>query len=224
MSGAGRTLFISEQNRTDLYGFLQDEWRFAPDWTPTAGVRVDHYSISAPPSTPTVAGLERVAHLTAKLLYGRAFRAPSFTELYSNNAALLGNPDLKPETINTVELGLTQRWNLGYGPGSTSSCTNWTSTFAASATRIHRRNPAGWSTPLESEVMAWNSKPATNSTPALNLAANYAFQTAEDQGVRRQSRTGTRTAGIRRTQLADHARLVAEHLPEMGRRAGAAAR
>ena len=39
------------------------------------------------------------------LLYGRAFRAPSFSELYSqNNPVVIGNPDLKPETINTIEL------------------------------------------------------------------------------------------------------------------------
>jgi len=42
-----------------------------------------------------------------KLLYGRAFRAPSFYELYTqNNPSILGNPDLKPETVDTYEISL----------------------------------------------------------------------------------------------------------------------
>jgi iron complex outermembrane receptor protein len=42
--------------------------------------------------------------MIVKLLYGRAFRVPNNNELYSiNNPAVVGNPDLKPETIQTVE-------------------------------------------------------------------------------------------------------------------------
>jgi iron complex outermembrane receptor protein len=42
---------------------------------------------------------------TGKLLYGTAFRAPTLLELYLNNPVLgMGKSDLKPETIQTVEL------------------------------------------------------------------------------------------------------------------------
>jgi len=45
---------------------------------------------------------------TAKLLYGQAFRAPSFGEKYFiNNPVLLGNPNVKPERIATVEAALS---------------------------------------------------------------------------------------------------------------------
>jgi iron complex outermembrane receptor protein len=45
-----------------------------------------------------------------KLLYGRAFRAPSFEELYaSNNTVLVGNRQLDPETISSYELGISYR-------------------------------------------------------------------------------------------------------------------
>jgi len=45
------------------------------------------------------------AKLTTKLLYGEAFRAPSVSELYSqNNPIVLGNENLMPETIKTTEL------------------------------------------------------------------------------------------------------------------------
>jgi iron complex outermembrane receptor protein len=51
--------------------------------------------------------------VTTKLLYGKAFRAPSFSEQGNqNNPVLLGNKDLKPETINTFE------WAIDYRPMS----------------------------------------------------------------------------------------------------------
>lgn len=38
-------------------------------------------------------------------MYGEAFRAPTFAELYNqNNPAIVGNPDLNPEQINTIEI------------------------------------------------------------------------------------------------------------------------
>jgi iron complex outermembrane receptor protein len=49
--------------------------------------------------------------LTSKLLYGRAFRAPSFRELYVYNNVFRGNTELKAETIDTWELALD--WRAG---------------------------------------------------------------------------------------------------------------
>jgi iron complex outermembrane receptor protein len=46
--------------------------------------------------------------VTAKLLYGTAFRAPSFNEAYSiNNPVQAGNPGLHPETLRTGEADLS---------------------------------------------------------------------------------------------------------------------
>ncbi len=40
-------------------------------------------------------------------MYGEAFRAPTFAELYNqNNPAIIGNPDLDPEKIKTAEVSL----------------------------------------------------------------------------------------------------------------------
>jgi iron complex outermembrane receptor protein len=40
-------------------------------------------------------------------MYGEAFRAPTFAELYNkNNPALVGNPDLDPERVKTLELNI----------------------------------------------------------------------------------------------------------------------
>lgn len=98
--------FLTPHRRIVDYVYVQDEWRVAQDWALTGGVRQDHYSDFGNTLNPRAALVwDASADLTAKLLYGRAFRAPSFTELYSiNNPVTRGNPDLKPETISTWEL------------------------------------------------------------------------------------------------------------------------
>ncbi len=98
--------FLHPVDRTDTYIFAQDEWAYTNDWAVTGGVRYDKYSDFGETVNPRLALVWQTAYnLTSKLLYGRAFRAPSFAELYNiNNPVALGNPNLKPETINTVEL------------------------------------------------------------------------------------------------------------------------
>jgi len=107
--------FVREENRTVAYAFAQDEWNFRRDWTLTTGVRVDDYSDFGATVNPRLALVWQTSYaLTTKLLYGRAFRAPSFQELYAvNNPANLGNSSLDPETIDTLELGLD--WDAGRG-------------------------------------------------------------------------------------------------------------
>jgi len=97
--------FMTPHRRQIDYLYVQDEWRLARDWTLTGGVRHDHYSDFGDTTNPRLALVWDVSlALTAKLLYGQAFRAPAFTELYSiNNPIVRGNTDLKPETINTWE-------------------------------------------------------------------------------------------------------------------------
>lgn len=106
---SGTTLkFMLPQRRQVSYAYVQDEWRFHPDWVLTAGLRHDRYSDFGSTTNPRLALVWSAAYdLTAKLLYGQAFRAPSFTEQYSiNNPVLGGNPAVQPETIRTVEAAL----------------------------------------------------------------------------------------------------------------------
>ncbi|MDX1250767.1 MAG: TonB-dependent receptor [Gammaproteobacteria bacterium] len=99
-------VFIRPHSRQVVYALAQDEWSFLPDWNLTAGLRYDHYSDFGSTTNPRLALVWAARYnLTTKLLYGRAFRAPAFAELYNiNNPVALGNPNLKPETIDTLEL------------------------------------------------------------------------------------------------------------------------
>ncbi len=97
-----------EEIRKNRFIYVQDTWNFAPDWSLTAGLRHDRYSDFGGTTNPRLALVWRARpDLTAKLLYGRAFRAPSFRELYiRNNNIQQGNPDLDPETLHMGELAL----------------------------------------------------------------------------------------------------------------------
>jgi iron complex outermembrane receptor protein len=97
---------MDDQTRNLFYASLQDEWSFAKGWELTPGVRYDNYSDFGSTVNPRIALVwQTITDLTTKLLYGSAFRPPSFNELYvKNNPSNTGNPDLTPETIQTLEL------------------------------------------------------------------------------------------------------------------------
>jgi len=99
-----RQPFITPHLRKVDYVYAQDEWNFARDWALTTGVRHDSYSDFGPTTNPRLALVwDTTQDLTSKLLYGQAFRAPSFNEQYGINPVANGNPKLKPETIQTLE-------------------------------------------------------------------------------------------------------------------------
>lgn len=97
--------FILPHRRKITYYNVQDEWQLGRDWSLTAGMRYDHYSDFGSTTNPRMALVwDASLDLTAKLLYGKAFRAPSFNESYGiNNPVQRGNPLLRPETIGTIE-------------------------------------------------------------------------------------------------------------------------
>ncbi len=99
-------VYLADSERNLRYLSLQDEWQMTTDLALTAGLRYDDYSDFGGTTNPRIALVWTANEkFTTKLLYGSAFRAPSFAELYfKNNPVSLGNTALKPERIDTQEL------------------------------------------------------------------------------------------------------------------------
>lgn len=107
--------FAQKQNaRTVSALFAQDQIRLGDLWL-TVGLRVDHYSDFGAALSPRAALVwKALPGVACKFLYGRAFRAPTFKELYDNTSpsplvrggSIFGNPDLPAESNNTVEAGV----------------------------------------------------------------------------------------------------------------------
>jgi iron complex outermembrane receptor protein len=111
--------YLPSVHRTVAALVAQDEWQISDNWQFTAGLRYDHYSDFGGTFNPRLALVWDInKQITSKLLYGRAFRAPNFAEQFTqNNPVILGNKNLRPETINTYE------WALSYRPSSSLSTT-----------------------------------------------------------------------------------------------------
>ncbi len=108
-SAFGSDPVLASKSRTNVYALIQDEWNIAPDWYLTTGFRYDYYSDVSAGFSPRVALVWNVNfNLTTKILYSRAFRPPSFFE---KNLPLNPGTTVKPETVNTVELQVENKWS-----------------------------------------------------------------------------------------------------------------
>jgi len=99
---------------TVLSAYVQDEHQLTRSLSVLAGVRHDSYATSQDATSPRLAVIFAPAHAsTMKLLYGRAFRAPSPYEAADGGDGYKENPDLRPETAQTVEAVWQQRLSTG---------------------------------------------------------------------------------------------------------------
>ncbi|WLQ15601.1 TonB-dependent receptor [Hahella aquimaris] len=177
-------VWLPEKDRTSYFGYIQDEWQFAQNWQLTSGLRYDHYSDFGQTMNPRAALIWATTEsFTSKLLYGRAFRAPSFEELFViSNPFSLGNPDLKPETIDTYELAFTHYLSkeVEYSMNFFYYRIKDFITFAplndgtprSQAKNVGRRK--GYGTELEVKV---------NPSDKWTLTANYAYQKSVDEAM-----------------------------------------
>lgn len=169
-------VFIQPQDRTVFYTFVQDEWSVLPNWKLTGGVRYDRYSDFGDTVNPRLALVWQTSYsLTTKLLYGRAFRAPAFNELYNiNNPLALGNSGLKPETIDTYEIAINHR--------STSRLETGVNLFHYVMADVIRFEPATGIAENSGGIKGLGFEIEANYdvSEALRLTGNYAFQRSED--------------------------------------------
>lgn len=94
---------------TNMSYFIQDAWQFAPNWTLTPGLRLDHHSAFGSHTSPHISLAYEFNDCTnAYLSYNEYFVAPSATHLYSTT---YGNPAMKPETGHAWEAGVNHQFS-----------------------------------------------------------------------------------------------------------------
>lgn len=144
--------------------YLQDEWQLPAQVNLTAGVRYDHYSDFGDTVNPRF-GLvwSFLENADLKLLYGQAFRAPNFQELYNiYNPVVVGNPNLKPERIKTYEAGLAWRFSR---------------LFAANVNYFYStiNDQIGWEPSTTPGTAAVNVNLSKSETQGVEFGANGAY-------------------------------------------------
>ncbi len=182
------TPFLLPHRRLNDYVFVQDEWNLARDWALTAGLRHDRYSDFGSTTNPRMALVwDASLDVTAKLLYGRAFRAPAYVESYGiTNPVVIGNPRLKPERNNTLEMALAWQanadlqWNLSLYRYAMSNIIRTLPNPVAGtgATYANTGDQTGHGAELEATWAA---------SRTLRLMGNYAWQRSTDQATGRDA-------------------------------------
>jgi len=129
----------STADRSQYAVFAENEWRLRDDFALTGGLRYDHDSQAGGHVSPRLYGVWTVdPRWTVKGGVSSGFRAPSLRQTLgdwgqsSRGGNIYGNPDLKPETSLTKEIGLL----FDAGNGTTAGLTLFDNEFEDKITRI----------------------------------------------------------------------------------------
>ncbi len=171
----------------DLWAiYLEDIWDIGDYLRLTIGGRYDHFSDFGGVFNPRAGfAYEFIKNYRLKMMYGQAFRAPTFAEQYNKNGpGWLGNPDVQPEKVKTVEVSLSADITDSISAGLTyfhndisdligfsEPDANGTSTTA----NLHSVTSQG----IELEMKAKFRR-------GSYLAANYTYQKPEDSDTGRE--------------------------------------
>ena len=170
--------FIEDATRRIGSVYLQDTWNLTDDLNLTLGVRHDQYSDFGGTTNPR-AGItwEFINNASLKLLYGEAFRPPSFTEMFTaNQPAIQGNKDLSPETIRSYEVGLSYKFNQYV----TSSVNYFNNTIDDLIVLRTAQNTSRFENAGKAYVQGFETETKVNIMKESYLFMNYTFQNAED--------------------------------------------
>lgn len=102
------SMYTQTAERKNFNAFYQNEWSITENLSTLAGIRYDDFSDFGGSTNPRLSAKYDVDNVSFRAGYGEAFKAPSFTNMYSAFARgpylIFGNPDLNPETSKTYEL------------------------------------------------------------------------------------------------------------------------
>ena len=174
-------IFLPEKGRTNYSIYAQDEWLFDPKWALTTGIRYDDYSDFGDTINPRLALVwANNERITTKLLYGKAFRAPSISELFAiSNPVTQGNANLKPESIDTYELAFNHKLS------STLSYSSNIFYYQIDDFIVFEFNPVTFAKQAQNtgqiEGHGFEHEMTYYATDALKLIGHYAYQTSKDK-------------------------------------------
>ena len=179
-------VFLPEKHRNNSFAFIHDVWNFSNDWELTAGLRYDDYNDFGDTWNPRLALVWATRHdLTTKLLYGQAFRAPSFAEFRNqNNPVAIGNNNLDPEEIETIEHAFDYRPKDNLKLGLNLFRYDWDDIIrfapdpSGTATARNIGEQEGYGAELEFD---WKVN------RVLSLVGNYAYQNSDDHETHENS-------------------------------------
>ena len=127
---------------TNTSYFIQDEWKFAPKWTVTPGIRVDHHSSFGTHTSPSISlGYDVNEKTNVYAAYKEYFLAPTPYQLFDG---FNGNRNLNPETGHEFDLGVHHKFgktwnsNLSFFSRSTKDKIGWVMTDPANFTGQYR--------------------------------------------------------------------------------------
>jgi len=102
-----KVISFNDKKLTNRALYLQDQWNITNQWKLTGGVRYDDNSGFGNHTTPSVnLGYKFNNKTNMYVGYSEYFIPPSPTNLYS---VKYGNPNIKPETGHTSEIGINHR-------------------------------------------------------------------------------------------------------------------
>ncbi len=111
-TGPKNVILDSNEPSRSASVFLQDEWRFHPDWLVNASLRHDTHSDFSGATSPRLALIwQATPRLALKGIVGQAYRFPNAYERFYHDGDVTqsANPDLDPERIFSRELAASYR-------------------------------------------------------------------------------------------------------------------
>ena len=171
--------FAPEKIREINYLFLQDVWSISRNWQLTTGARYDHYSDFGDTLNPRLALVwQTTDRLTSKFMYGEAFRAPSYQELYAETSFTLPNPDLQPERSSTGEIAFsytaTRDLHLGF------NLYYFHQTDLIRAVDVAGLSKRQFQNSGEHDIRGAELEAQWQATQALLFSANYSYREQDD--------------------------------------------
>lgn len=98
---------LENETVSDKAIFIEDRWQLPSNWMLTAGTRYDNNSnFGGKTSSRVSLNREMNKYTNVYASWGQFFKAPFVEELYGGGAEYLSNPNLRPESGDTITVGI----------------------------------------------------------------------------------------------------------------------